>query len=79
MDNVFTLLNSEDKEEIKKAVKALIIQRVAKDIKEHNRWLLDYDDVRQIVDEAIGLCIREIRDEMKDNIKEKIMEKFNQL
>lgn len=79
MENVFTLLDSEDKLEIKKAVKILIVKRVADELHEYDRWLIDGGDIERIVEEAISECIEEIKYEIKGQVKEKVMERFNQI
>lgn len=79
MNNVFELLNSDDKNEIKKAVKGLIIKTIDNEIKDFDRWLITYEDVSGIINSAVNDTIEEIKCEIKEKVKEKVLEKFKNI
>jgi hypothetical protein len=79
MNSVFKLLESEDKDEIRKAVKELIIKRINDELESFDRWLITYEDISEIVNSAVGEVIEDIKHEIKGQIKEKVMEKFKNI
>ena len=71
-NTLLTLLTSEDKAEIRTAIKQIIIKQVEIDIENSCDYLIDAREVEEMVEEIIG----EIKDEVKDMYKEKMIKAF---
>ena len=71
-NTLLTLLTSEDKAEIRAAIKQIIIKQVEIDIENSCDYLIDVREVEEMVEEIIG----EIKDEVKDMYKEKMIKEF---
>ncbi|MCP4761945.1 MAG: hypothetical protein GY870_09185 [archaeon] len=71
-DNIFTILTTEDKNEIKDAIKILCMEQIRKDIE--STYLIDAGDIRNIHQKIL----EEITDEIKKEIKEEYGEIIKQ-
>jgi predicted transcriptional regulator len=67
--NILTIFTETDREEIKKAVKQLIINQVESDLRESYNYLFDPDELHEMIEEAIN----EVKEEVKPLIKEKLL------
>lgn len=77
MKDIIALLNSDDKNEIRSAIKSLIINRMESDLEHWDRYILCGEDVENIIDEALKELVEEIKEEYKDRVKEKLFSKFD--
>ena len=71
-NTLLTLLTSEDKAEIRTAIKQIIIKQVEIDIENSCDCLIDTREIEEMVEEMI----EEIKDEIKDIYKEKMIKEF---
>ena len=71
-NTLLTLLTSEDKAEIRTAIKQIIIKQVEIDIENSYDYLMDTREIGEMVEEMI----EEIKDEIKDMYKEKMIKEF---
>ena len=71
-NTLLTLLTSEDKAEIRTAIKQIIIKQVEIDIENSYDCLIDTREIEEMVEEMI----EEIKDEIKDMYKEKMIKEF---
>lgn len=72
MNNILTLFTSEDKNEIKKAVKEIIIRQVEKDFEDNCHYLIDPNQIEDMLSEVI----EEVKDEVKVIYKEKLIKEM---
>ena len=73
-NTLLTLLTSEDKAEIRTAIKQIIIKQVEIDIENSCDYLIDAAQVEEMVEEMI----EEIKDEVKDTYKERIIKELEE-
>ena len=66
--NILTILTETDRDEIKKALKDIIIEQIRSDFNENSCYLFDIDDINNVMEEAIA----EIKEEIKPLLKEKL-------
>jgi hypothetical protein len=69
-NNILTLLTSEDKDEIKKAIKDIIINQIEEDVKDCGNYLIDTDELNDMIQEAVEEAVEEAKDELKPVLKE---------
>lgn len=72
MNNILTLFTSEDKNEIKKAVKEIIIRQVEKDFEDNCHYLIDPNQIEDMLSEVI----EEVKDEVKTIYREKLIKEM---
>lgn len=74
MGEVVTLLTSEDKNEIKAAIKDIIIEQVKNECEEYcsSEYLFDTN----LLVELCNDLMEEVRDEVRDILKDKIMKEM---
>jgi uncharacterized membrane protein len=70
IEKIFT---SEDKEEIKQAIKGIILDQFKSEMRDYERYILDPSDVGDWLRDAM----EEISDEMKDEYKKIIRERMD--
>lgn len=71
--NILTILKSEDREEIRAALKRVIINQIEDDFRENCDYLFDIDDINGMIEEAL----EEVKEEIKPIIKEHMLEEMN--
>ena len=69
MDNILTLFTSEDKNEIRKAIKQIIIKQVEKDFEDNCHYLINANEIEDMISEII----EEVKDEVKNIYREKLI------
>lgn len=69
MDNILTLFTSEDKNEIRKAIKQIIIKQVEKDFEDNCHYLINPNEIEDMISEVI----EEVKDEVKYIYREKLI------
>ena len=69
MDNILTLFTSEDKNEIRKAMKQRIIKQVEKDFEDNCHYLINPNEIEDMISEVI----EEVKDEVKYIYREKLI------
>lgn len=72
MEKILTLFTSEDKDEIRKAIKEIIIEQVKTDFENTSIYLVDPSRVEDMVSEVV----EEVKDEVRSFYKEKIMKEM---
>lgn len=74
MENILTLFTSEDKNEIKGAIKQIIIKQVEKDFEDSCHYLINPNEIEDMISEVI----EEIKDEVKTIYREKIIKEIEE-
>ena len=74
MDNILTLFTSEDKNEIRKAIKQIIIKQVEKDFEDNCHYLINPNEIEDMISEVI----EEVKDEVKTIYREKIIKEIEE-
>lgn len=74
MDNILTLFTSEDKNEIRKAIKQIIIKQVEKDFEDNCYYLINPNEIEVMISEII----EEIKDEVKNIYREKLIKEMEE-
>ena len=72
MDNILTLFTSEDKNEIRKAIKQIIIKQVEKDFEDNCHYLINPNEIEDMISEVI----EEVKDEVKYIYREKLIKEM---
>lgn len=72
MENVITLLTTEDKDEIKKAIKEIIIEQVRNDFDSYDTYLFDPRQIELMIEEII----EEVKYEIRGTLKEKMIKEM---
>jgi ribosomal protein S3AE len=71
-NDILTILTSEDKDDIRKALKDIIVNRIKEDFQDYDSYIFDGDSLGEIIEEAI----EEVKDEIKPLLKEQM---FNEM
>ena len=74
MEIILTLFTSEDKDEIRKAIKEIIIEQVKTDFENTSTYLVDPSQIEDMVSEVV----EEVKDEVRSIYKEKIMKEMEE-
>lgn len=74
MEKILTLFTSEDKDEIRKAIKEIIIEQVKTDFENTSTYLVDPSQIEDMVSEVV----EEVKDEVRSIYKEKIMKEMEE-
>ena len=74
MDNILTLLTSEDKDEIRKAIKEIIIKQVRSDFENNSFYLVDPNQIEDMVSEVV----EEVKEEVREIYKEKLIKEMEE-
>lgn len=74
MENVLTILTSEDKVEIKMAMKEIIIDQIKSDFENYDCYLFNPTHIQDMIEEIVD----EIKEEIKIAYKEKIMKEMEE-
>ena len=74
MNNILTLFTSEDKNEIRKAIKQIIIKQVEKDFEDNCYYLINPNEIEVMISEII----EEIKDEVKNIYREKLIKEMEE-
>lgn len=74
MENVLTLLTSEDRFEIKKAMKEIIVEQIKSDFESYDCYLFDPSQIQDMIEEVVD----EVREEVKIAYKEKVMKEMEE-
>lgn len=72
MENVITLLTTEDKDEIKKAIKEIIIEQVKNDFDSYDTYLFNPRQIESMIEEVV----EEVKYEIRDTLKEKMIKEM---
>ena len=72
MDNILTLFTSEDKNEIRKAIKEIIIKQVESDFQDNCNYLINPNEIEDMISEVI----EEVKDEVKTIYREKLIKEM---
>lgn len=67
-NNILTILTSEDRDEVRGAIKQLIIDQVKSDLEESEYYIFDPDELQ----EMLSSLAEEVKEEVKPLIKEKM-------
>lgn len=79
MENVFTLLTSEDKDDIRASVKAIIIQQIKNDFENYDCYILDPHEIEDMVQEVVEEAKDEVRNMYKEILIKQMEEKLSKL
>lgn len=71
-----TIFNSEDKEEIKREVKRLIIERVESDLEHYDQYIIWGRDVKDMLNEVLDECKEIIKKETLKRARKALAEKL---
>lgn len=74
MDNILTLFTSEDKNEIRKTIKQIIIKQVEKDFEDNCHYLINPNEIEDMISEVI----EEVKDEVKNIYREKLIKEMEE-
>ena len=74
MDNILTLFTSEDKDEIRKAIKEIIIKQVRSDFENNSFYLVDSNQIEDMVSEVV----EEVKEEVREIYKEKLIKEMEE-
>ncbi|MGL4452776.1 MAG: hypothetical protein ACRCTZ_16530 [Sarcina sp.] len=74
MEEVFTLLTSEDKSEIKLALKDIIVNQIKNDFEDYGCYLFDPNEIEEWVSEVR----EEVKDEVRVIFKEKLLKEMEE-
>lgn len=74
MDNILKIFTSEDKDELKGAIKQLILNQFESDLEENDCYLFDVQEIEDMVSEAFQEIVEEIKAEYRQKIKNSINE-----
>ena len=74
MDNILTLFTSEDKAEIRTAIKQIIIKQVEKDFEDNCHYLINPNEIEDMISEVI----EEVKDEVKYIYREKLIKEMEE-
>ena len=74
MDNILTLFTSEDKNEIRKAIKQIIIKQVENDFEDNCHYLINPNEIEDMISEVI----EEVKDEVKNIYREKLIKEMEE-
>lgn len=72
MKDIEKIFNEQDKEELKRAMKNIIIEQFRSDLRDMGVYLLHPDNVAEYLQEAMEEIINDVKDEYKEIIKQKI-------
>lgn len=67
-ENILTILTSDDRDDVRDAVKQLIIKQVKTDLEERDYYIFDPDELQ----EMLSNLAEEVKEEVKPLIKEKM-------
>lgn len=76
-NNILTLFTSEDRTEIRTAIKEIIIEQVKYDFENNSNYLLDPSQVEDMVADVVDEVKEEIRDILKEKLMKEMEEKIN--
>ena len=76
-NNILTILTESDREEIKKALKDIIIDQIRSDFADCNMYLFDQTQLSEMMDEAIEEVKLEIRPLLEKKLLVEMREKLN--
>ena len=74
MDSILTLFTSEDKNEIRNAIKQIIIKQVEKDFEDNCHYLINPNEIEDMISEVI----EEVKDEVKNIYREKLIKEMEE-
>lgn len=72
MENILTIFTSEDKDEIRKATKEIIIDQIRSDFDNCGCYLIDPRQIEEMVSEVV----EEVKEEVRSIYKEKLMKEM---
>lgn len=75
--DILTILTKSDREEIKSAMKNLIIEQFESDLKDTDAFLFDYQSLEDMIEEVIEEVKTEIRPLAKKKLKAEMKSKLN--
>jgi len=67
-NNILTILTSDDKDDIREAVKQLIVEQVKSDLEGSDYYIFDPDELQ----EMLANLAEEVKEEIKPLVKEKM-------
>lgn len=74
MENILTLFTSEDRDEVRKAIKEIIIEQVRSDFENTTHYLVDPSQVEDMVAEVV----EEVKEEVRSIYKEKLINEMEE-
>ena len=72
MNDIITILTSEDRDEIKTELKKLIIERVDTDLKDYNMYCFNPEYIENVVGDMFNEIVEELQPKFKKAIKDKM-------
>jgi len=67
-NNILTILTSDDRDDVRNAVKQLIIEQVKSDLEQSEYYIFDPDELQEMLSDLA----QEVKEEVKPLIKEKM-------
>lgn len=74
--NILTVLTSEDRDDIRVALKEIIIEQVKEDFRDNGSYLFDREDVEGMVHEALEEAKEEIKLQLKEVMLKQMQDKL---
>lgn len=74
MNNITTLFTSEDKKEIREAIKEIVIEQIKNDFENYSNYLFDPSQIEDMTCEVI----EEVKEEVKEIYKAKLMKEMEE-
>lgn len=75
--NMLTVLTSEDRDEIRKALKDIIIEQIKEDISNNDYYLIDNSELQDFITEVMEDVKNDIRPIIYDILMKDVKNKFN--
>ena len=79
MNDIIAILTSDDKDDIKKRVKNLIVEQVEKDFDDYDMYCFNPDYIENIVGDTFNDIIEELKPTFKKAIKQKMKVLINDM
>lgn len=76
MEKILTLFTSEDRDEIRGALKELIIEQVKNDLENSTYYLVNPDEVQEMVQEVVEEAKEEVKEVYKGVLMKQMEEKL---
>ena len=76
-NNILAILTETDREEIKRALKDIIIEQIRDDFAENDMYLFDKNEINEMMDEAIMEVKSEIKPLLEQKLLKEMREKLN--
>lgn len=73
MEAITKLFTTEDQQEMKQALKEIIVEQFKNEVEEYDRYMFDPNDIQEKVEEAFTEVITEIKLEFKEKLREQML------